>query len=85
MFALGDTEFMNVTQETVEPGAAVWPVLSVRPSVKGPFDPIRQARRKPMEPSVPTYSVRSVCPLPTDTGRATPCAFAECQKVSGQR
>ena len=37
VFALGDTDFMNVTQETVEPGAAVWPVLSVRPSVKGPF------------------------------------------------
>ena len=38
VFALGDTAFMNVAQETVEPGAAVWPVLSVRPSVKGPFD-----------------------------------------------
>ena len=37
VFALGDTNFMNVAQETVEPGAAVWPVLSVRPSVKGPF------------------------------------------------
>ena len=37
VFALGDTEFMNVTQETVEPGAAVWPVLSVRPSIGGPY------------------------------------------------
>ena len=37
VFALGDTNFMNVAQETVEPGAAVWPVLSVRPSVAGPF------------------------------------------------
>ena len=36
--ALGDTNFMNVSQETVEPRAAVWPVLSVRPSIKGPFD-----------------------------------------------
>ena len=38
VFAMGDANFMLVTQETVEPGAAVWPVLSVRPSVKGPFD-----------------------------------------------
>ena len=37
VFALGDTAFMNVAQETVEPGAAVWPVLSVRPNVRGPF------------------------------------------------
>ena len=38
VFSLGDAAFMNVTQETVEPGAAVWPVLSVRPSVGGPYD-----------------------------------------------
>ena len=37
VFSLGDTAFMNVAQETVEPGAAVWPVLSVRPSVGGPY------------------------------------------------
>ena len=37
VFSLGDTAFMNVAQETVEPGAAVWPVLSVRPAVRGPF------------------------------------------------
>ena len=37
VFALGDAAFMNVTQETVEPGAAVWPVLSVRPAVRGPY------------------------------------------------
>ena len=37
VFALGDTNFMNVSQETVEPGAAVWPVLSVRPAVRGPY------------------------------------------------
>ena len=37
VFALGDTNFMNVAQETVEPGAAVWPVLSVRPNVGGPY------------------------------------------------
>ena len=38
VFSLGDAAFMNVTQETVEPGAAVWPVLSVRPSVAGPYN-----------------------------------------------
>ena len=72
VFALGDAAFMNVTQETVEPGAAVWPVLSVRPSSSEGHTPIRQARRKPMEPSGPTYSVRSGCPLRTDTVRAMP-------------
>ena len=37
VFSLGDANFMNWAQETVEPGAAVWPVLSVRPSVGGPY------------------------------------------------
>ena len=43
VFALGDTNFMNVAQETVEPGAAVWPVLSVRPNVRGPFSDSAEA------------------------------------------
>ena len=87
VFALGDTNFMNVAQETVEPGAAVWPVLSVRPSVAGPYHRFGQARRRPTEPSGPTYFQSAAFERKSYRYRQSPmpCAFAECRKVSGKR
>ena len=77
---------MNVAQETVEPGAAVWPVLSVRPIRQRPVQTIRTSAAE----TDGTFGADLLSPQRlererTDTGKVRRRALSRnVVKVSGQ-